>query len=318
MWLIKTASLLNECTWQSAWTLTFYSTPLHVATTHGKNYEISRTLIESGCELEALNVAGGTPLHQHFNQVTRHILLVYDGPLDLYTRDHDGMTIVHYLSWSKTTRPEDLARLIKGDSHCLAVKDDLGRSALHFAVMRGNISLITYILSLGIYSNPNLTSQGATLLHYAAYSRRTETLGLVACYCKDIFVRDHQGRSILHYAAWQDNAAAVQKVIELGGMELLYQPSLNGETPLHLATRICATSVLAYADSLGSAKRLPEVLGPAAQGKIDGKETRAASLGSFQILKRMTAIYRIGNGFVVIFILAIAIFLRFPKTLPIS
>lgn len=230
--------------------LTLHSTPLHIATMRGKDYEIVRTLIESGCDLGTLNLAGRTPLHQHFNQVTRRILLVYDGPVELYTQDHDHMTIVHYLSWSKTTRPEDLYRLIRDDVPCLAVRDDLGRSALHFAVMRGNIALISYILRLGIHSNLSLTnSKGVTLLHYAVHSRRTETLDLVARYCKDIFVKDHQGRSILHYAAWQNNVAAVQKVVQLGGAELLYQPDFSGETPLQFATRIGAMLVLAYAET---------------------------------------------------------------------
>ena len=240
-----------------------YSTPLHIATARGKDYDIVRLLVDSGCELGTLNFSNKTPLHQHFNEVTRRVLLGYDEPIELYAQDRDGMTIAHYLSWSKTTRPEDLRWLIRDEISCLGVRDNLGRSVLDFAVMRGNTALVSYIMKLGIHPNPNLTNrQGVTLLHYAVYSRRTETIDLVASYYKDIFIKDHEGRPILHYAAWQNNVAATQKIVELGGADLLYQPDFSGETPLQFATRLGATSLLTYTDTLGGTKTQSKTFSP--------------------------------------------------------
>ncbi|MCJ1334472.1 hypothetical protein MMC10_011184 [Thelotrema lepadinum] len=161
------------------------------------------------------------------------------------------MTVLHYLSWSKMTTADEIRLLSKNDPLPLTLKDNLGRSALHFAVMRGNTPLILYLLELGIYPCQSLvTLQGATLLHLAVTSRRVETLDLVAPYSESIFVKDDKGRSILHYAVWHFNGMAVEKIITQGGWDLVRQSDCDGETPKELARRIKARSILTYIEEL--------------------------------------------------------------------
>ena len=244
--------------------VTLPSTPLHLAVMRNVIYEIVRVLIENGGNLDTHNSAGRTPLHQHFNPMMRHTLLVFEGLIELYSQGHDGMTIVHYYSASKTTRPEDLYRLIGKNLSSLAVKDHLGRSALTFAVMRGNTAVISWMLGLGVYSNSNLMNlTDVPLLHYAVYSKRTETLDILYEHFQNIYVKDHRGRSILHYAAWQDNEAALQKVVELGGIEMLFQVDSSGESPLTYAARVEADSFLSCAQTLAGERSLSAMPVPA-------------------------------------------------------
>ena len=244
--------------------LMLYSTPLHVATACNRDFRIIQELIAEGSELDSVNFAGRTPLHKHCDAVTRQILQCCTEPLDLYARDSEGMTVLHYLSWSKMTTADEIRLLSKNDPLPLTLKDNLGRSALHFAVMRGNTPLILYLLELGIYPCQSLvTLQGATLLHLAVTSRRVETLDLVAPYSESIFVKDDKGRSILHYAVWHFNGMAVEKIITQGGWDLVRQSDCDGETPKELARRIKARSILTYIeelDGIGDSTLIPPLV----------------------------------------------------------
>ncbi|KAI4140839.1 MAG: hypothetical protein LQ340_007786, partial [Diploschistes diacapsis] len=189
------------------------------------------------------------------NPVMRRMLLVCDAHVDLFSQDSDGMTILHYLSWSSQTSPSELQRLLKGDTTSLLVHDSLGRSVLHFAAERGNKGLLLYLISLGIGGCCNLIdSNGATLLHYAMESKRVETIELVRGLASDIRAKDYRGRSILHYACWRGNTAAVQRVVELGGADLLYEADARGKTPLQFAETAGAASILELAKTLGTTR----------------------------------------------------------------
>ena len=229
------------------------------------------------------------------------------------------MTILHYLSCSKTTQPEELHRLVKDNVACLALKDNRGRSALHAAVTRGNVALIAYFLKQGIPIQSNLRDpEGATLLHYAAYSRRTETFDLVAHFYEDLFVEDHHGRSVLHYTAGANNAAAVRKVVEeLGGASLLHRPCSSGETPAQLAMRVGARSVLAYINTLTEKGTSPVSLCPAADAQPNGQEEGTPCLGAFQRSALPDIGYRIDRR-VINVLLAILLVLFCVRNFPVS
>ena len=70
----------------------------------------------------------------------------------------------------------------------------------------------------------------------------------------DLFATDHQGRSILHYAAWRGNVAVMRRVVELGGVELLRRADASGRTPLYFAMQAGAALAVNYVqDMIGSA-----------------------------------------------------------------
>ena len=262
---------------------------------HSDDYETVRLLIESGGDLDSWNTAGRTPLHQYFNKVTRQILLVHDGPIDLYAQDHEGMTILHYLSFSKTTHPLELQRLVGNDLTSLSIKDHLGRSALSFAAMRGNVPLLEWIHGLGNHFSPSAVDPDSIpLLHYAAYSKRTETLNYMGRYCKDFTIKDHRGRSILHHAVLGNNLAAVQKVVQLCGAHLLHQEDFEGETPLQLAARIGAWSTTNYGDTLVGAAPLAETARQSpVRSVLQGKTKKTISSYLTRVLRRLQILAKI-------------------------
>ena len=154
--------------------------------------------------------------------------------IDTTTQDYQGMTIMHYISRSSRSSPDDIAWCL---DNTLPPKDGLGRSILHLAAQRGNTILLRYLLSLP--EAPKLATpdyMGQTLLHYAAESRRVETIDLLlSAGYGDIYVKDHKGRTPMHHAASRGNVDAVQKLIELGGEDLLKVPDEDRCTPFQVA-----------------------------------------------------------------------------------
>ena len=212
------------------------STPLHLAAIRKTNYEVIRALISYGSDIGSSNHTGKTPLHRFFTPATRRILQTYDGFLEPHVQDEDGMTLIHYLSWSSMTTPSEFDRALGADPLCLPLRDNMGRSVLHLAASRGNVVLFSHILSMRGHPDPNEKDHiGAGLLHYAVHSKRTQLIDLAYSCCKDLFALDSRGRSVLHYAVVWENTAAMRKIFELGGEALIRCKDLDGRTPRMLA-----------------------------------------------------------------------------------
>ena len=184
-----------------------------------------------------------------------------DSLVDLYTVDNNGMTVVHFMSRSKITTPDQLRRLIENDAHCLAVRDDLGYLPTHYALMRGNSALSLYLLERGIIpTTGGIGATGASLLHAAVKSSRTDVIDLALRHSACIQDVDDQGRSAVHATILVDNAAAIGKVAELGATDLLRRPDSRGETPLQLSQRVRAKSCVALLGLMGVVDTTPTVL----------------------------------------------------------
>ena len=251
------------------------STPLHTALMYHQNYDIARILLDYGSDLGIQNIDGRTPLHCWANDVVRHVLQVHDGPVDLYAADNNGMTVVHFMSRSKLTSPEQIRRLVGNDVHCLAAQDNLGYSPIHYALMRGNTALSSYLLDRDILPATGfIGASGPSFLHAAVQSSRTEVIHLVLCRCPYIQDVDHLGRSAVHAAVLVDNAAAVKEIAELGASELLHRPDARDETPLQLAQRVQAKSCIALLGSMGVIDAVPIVR----NGQISRVEKTAHSI----------------------------------------
>ena len=227
------------------------STPLHIATTVSRNYETAQILTDNGSDLGTTNYSGKTPLHQFFTPASRRLLSAYDGPLEVGAQDEEGMILIHYLCWSSQTTPSEFDKALRKAPFAINLRDKNGRSVLHLAASRGNTVLFSHILSLSDHPSPKaVDSQGASLLHYAIQSSRTEQISLILEHHGNIFVRDRRGRSALHYAARHDNGSAIQKILELPGSRiLLHEPDHEGRTPRMLAEAVHAVSALAILEA---------------------------------------------------------------------
>jgi hypothetical protein len=166
------------------------------------------------------------------------------------------MTVLHFACWSKCS----LAKLLKpaairntavppqldnSYNQALEIKDALGRSMLHFATQRGNISLMEYLLS-----HPRSQSlaqsdyTGQSLLHYAVVSRRVRAIDLVLGHGIDVNTRDNLDRTAMHHAAMRGNLAAVKQLLDVGGLGQLKYVDREGRTPLEVATAARSTTVI--------------------------------------------------------------------------
>ena len=214
----------------------------------GSNYDLSRLLIDRGSDIGARSRDGRTPLHTFSTNVTKRILHTYrEWHIDYDARDNRGMTIALLLAWSSKTEVKDMQHLSDTNPSALMVRDIHNRSVLHFAAQRGNTNLLTYFLNMPIHVDIHSTDcEGASVLHYAVESRRTQVIDLIYSHSKELHVLDRRKQTVLHRAVGRDNVEAVKRIIELGGLDLLESRDVDGMTPLQLARQCKARAVIGY------------------------------------------------------------------------
>ena len=224
-------------------------TPLYFAIAHATDYGISRLLIDKGADLNNSSIDGSSPLHTFFNKVVARVVQCHGGILEANTKNSMGRTALHYLSWSSRSTIRD-AKAYLSDISSLITQDEDGRAPLHFAARRGNIELAKHFLDL---LPPDKIDQadcnGQTAFHYAVESKRVEVLDILNRGGMDIFRKDRQRRSVLHQAAFHGNVEAVKRVIAIAGKRELEIKDIDGRTPLHVAHRYGAHSVVEYLQS---------------------------------------------------------------------
>jgi ankyrin repeat protein len=197
-------------------------------------------------------------MHTFYNAVTAYMFKHHIEDIDTWAQDSKGMTILHYLSWSSRSAVQDLIRCTKPGmfslNKCqssvtsqLSIKDAQGKSVLHYAVQRGNLGLITFLLdrpdavTLGM---PDYL--GCTLLHYATESSRTEAIDLFLYRGLDIDAADDKGRTVLHHACQWGNLKAVKHLLDLGFEHQLDVVDHDKRTPMQLAELYRSKAVVEY------------------------------------------------------------------------
>lgn len=138
---------------------------------------------------------------------------------------------------------EMVERLIK-----LGTKPDkhnsLNQNIMHFAV-GGGPEMIEWLESLGLGHLENqTTTEGLSILHYAAHNGAPETLqyllekGFDPCLC------DPEGNNIMHMAIQNNNLASLSWMIDEPAAALLITlPNNEGVTPLHLGAYSLPTEI---------------------------------------------------------------------------
>lgn len=234
----------------------FSQTPLHIAVYTKTPYVIPYHLLTHGASVTHQNLNGQTPLHTFFNPASQQLIQYHCDDLDITLQDYRGMTITHYVSWSKSATSLDILRCVKDSTTYLDDRDEKGRKPLHLALQRGNLELIHYLLGQPNLSLPLTTigSQsdwhGRTLLHYATESRRTEAVDILLGKGFDIHAADSEGRTVLHHAAAKGNLDAVKKLLKAGAASDLSALDKDARTPLQVAALCEEDDVVGYLESL--------------------------------------------------------------------
>ena len=166
-----------------------FRTPLHLAIGPAHSSTLARLLLSHGANLLHQADDGRTPLHTFYNIAVKQLIFTHRENIDTTLQDNDGRTIVHYISCSSRPRCEDISWLPK---YQLESTDRGGCTALHYAVQRGNLPLIQFLLkhlddsedgsdnSKKVEEKGHVQSTmtqpdylGRTLLQYATKSSRT-------------------------------------------------------------------------------------------------------------------------------------------------
>ena len=193
-------------------------TPLHSSIALSNNYDVTRILIDNGGDLHNCNVEGRTPLHTFWSPVLERTLQCHGTLIDVSTRDHRGMRILHYLAWSSKTSRETFSKYYEISNLAFTAVDEDGRSVLHLAAQRGNVSIIEYILNTTKVTMINQRDQeGRSALHYAVENKRAPaTIALLVSHGADVHARDSEGHSALYHAAKLNRLAAIHDLTSLG------------------------------------------------------------------------------------------------------
>ena len=200
----------------------------------GTNYETSHALLTHGADLGNRDMEGKTPCHTFFNPVVGQILLSHREEIsDLLASDHKGMNIFHYASWSSKSEAQHIfACVTPDDVHSISAQDSLGRTMLHLASQRGNVTLIQSLLNLPFKIEVDLPDKkGQTALHYAVHSKRVDTISTLVAAGANIDAVDSQGKTPLDHAREGHNLLAINR------LEIINNSTANTLVPCSSQTR---------------------------------------------------------------------------------
>lgn len=224
---------------------------MHLSIRLSNDLALSKALLTSGADLARRDLSQRTPLHHYFSSHTRAVLHdaalhSQDGDLDaLAAPDDQGMSLIHYLAWTRSSTAKDLLFLAQRQqlpAESWTLPDSAGRSLLHLAAERGNIPLMRHLLrmkwssheSVGIFRGRDRT--GCTALHCATRSGRAAAAlrVLIEEGGFDLHESDKGGSTALHHAVANGRLCAAVVLLELGAVANLTIKNVRGKTPLNL------------------------------------------------------------------------------------
>lgn len=188
---------------------------------------------------------------------------------------------MHYVFWESSSGPEDVEVLRCSDSS-FTMKDYQGRSNLHLTVSWGNTKLIEVLLDhADVATMSEKDHNGRTLLHYAMESKNVATIDKLFTRGHDELIKDNQGHNIIHHAIVHHNLRAVKRVLELSGNgdKLLTMVDSDQYTPLQLAQIHNQDSIVEYLWDKGP-RHKPERLTPSILSDVPTKTLEVRRKGT--------------------------------------
>ncbi|KAH8921576.1 ankyrin [Atractiella rhizophila] len=162
--------------------------------------------------------------------------LLEESTSELYSKDEDGRTPLHYACsnarFDNVQLFLEVAEREERVKELLEIKDDVGWTALHCAASAGGSEVVSELLAAG--SDPNATThRGQTALHYAASKGHLSIGRSLLSKGADVNARDSANQIALHRASSAGATPFVQLLI--ANKTRLNLADRAGNTPLHLA-----------------------------------------------------------------------------------
>uniref|UniRef100_A0A1J3HW84 S-acyltransferase n=1 Tax=Noccaea caerulescens TaxID=107243 RepID=A0A1J3HW84_NOCCA len=152
---------------------------------------------------------------------------------DVNAADNIQQTPLH---WAAVKGSVDVADLLLQNGARIEATDVNGFRAVHVASQYGQTAFLNHIIVDYAADYNALDNEGRSPLHWAAYNGNTETIRLLlfrdACQHR----QDHTGCTPLHWAVIKENVEACTLLVHAGTKEELTLKDNTGATPLKLAT----------------------------------------------------------------------------------
>jgi len=151
-------------------------------------------------------------------------------------KDETGRTPLH---WACRGVHIEVLKYLVGRGADVNARDDDGITPLHSVASRGHLEAVRILIEKGTRLEAQ-TSAGATPLHLAAANGRKEVADFLAGNGAPLHIRDDKDDTPLHAAAWVDQWDIVELLaarIPTSGGAVLNRTDFDGNTVLHLACR---------------------------------------------------------------------------------
>jgi ankyrin repeat protein len=207
------------------------NTLLHHAALYG-HCGIVRLLLERGADVNALRFRNTSSLqlaarNGHIDVVR----LLLEKGADVNILGLDARTALHDALEHGHVKVADLL-LDATVSANVGQVDDLGKTALHSAVLKGYVDIVSRLLVAGSDVNI-LDKKQRAALHYATKKGHTEIVDMLLKAGANIHAIDVNGQTALHHAAINGHEAVVG--VLLGAGANIHAIDVNGQTALHHA-----------------------------------------------------------------------------------
>jgi ankyrin repeat protein/L-ascorbate metabolism protein UlaG (beta-lactamase superfamily) len=138
---------------------------------------------------------------------------------------------------------EKLAELVAADPEVVNAKYEENNTALHTAVMNGQLDAVIFLLDAGADPDARNSANQSPLL-YGAYQNEVEIVELLISRGAEFDYWDTRQYKPIHFAARQGGAETVRLLVEKGAA--FDEPGAMGRTPLHFAALNGHTAVAVF------------------------------------------------------------------------
>ncbi len=232
-----------------------------------------RNMLEAGCDVDAKNWWGDTPLYRaayYYQPEIAQMLL--DAGANVDFQSSLGWTPLHRaavgsVSISNRQRREDTVRVLLDANANVKLRTNFGKTPLHMANMTDPASVFQMLIDAGADVNAK-DHGGWTPLYSAALEGSGDAIRAMVKVGADVNAKDNDGNTPLHIASVVDNADVIRVLFEVGAD--VNAKDNDGNTPLHVASMVRLTGgrVTTYGYLKGNADAIRVLLELGADDQI--------------------------------------------------